>query len=83
MTFGFYRVIEANKERRLLSLFLSCMNVFQRLRALKEEKLAARRSLIPILQAEEDARFLSPFQKDEESISFLQIHQSPCSISGV
>lgn len=42
MSFGFYKVIESNTERR----------------ELKKEKREMRAALIPFLQAEEDARFV-------------------------
>ncbi|WZZ39750.1 hypothetical protein YC2023_036009 [Brassica napus] len=36
---------------------------FLPVRALKEEKYAARRAILPILQAEEDERFVSEWNK--------------------
>ncbi|KAG2296651.1 hypothetical protein Bca52824_043320 [Brassica carinata] len=44
---GMYQVGKGNKIRR----------------ALKEEKYAARRAILPILQAEEDERFVSEWNK--------------------
>ncbi|KAG9150421.1 hypothetical protein Leryth_019793 [Lithospermum erythrorhizon] len=52
-SYGMYQVGKGNKIRR----------------ALKEEKYAARRAIIPILQAEEDERFVKEWRKylDEEA----------------
>ncbi|KAK1266526.1 NADH dehydrogenase [ubiquinone] 1 alpha subcomplex subunit 13-A [Acorus gramineus] len=52
-SYGMYQVGKGNKIRR----------------ALKEEKYAARRAILPILQAEEDKRFVEQYKKylDEEA----------------
>ncbi|KAH0889423.1 hypothetical protein HID58_051852 [Brassica napus] len=46
--------------RRISNTGPSAMAIF---RALKEEKYAARRAILPILQAEEDERFVSEWNK--------------------
>ncbi|KAF3796351.1 NADH dehydrogenase ubiquinone 1 alpha subcomplex subunit 13-B [Nymphaea thermarum] len=57
-SWGMYQVGKGNKIRRF------CDD-----RELKEEKYAARRALVPVLQAEEDERFVKEWKKylDEEA----------------
>lgn len=50
MAYGFYKVGQTNHERR----------------ALKYEKLSARQALVPVLQAEEDRRWMVQHQKNIE-----------------
>ncbi|XP_061980047.1 NADH dehydrogenase [ubiquinone] 1 alpha subcomplex subunit 13-A-like isoform X1 [Populus nigra] len=56
-SYGMYQVGQGNKVRRFaLKSFAFC-------RALKEEKYAARRAILPLLQAEEDERFVKEWNK--------------------
>ncbi|KDO39564.1 hypothetical protein CISIN_1g031786mg [Citrus sinensis] len=56
-SYGMYQVGKGNKIRR----FMSNNNYFYW--ALKEEKYAARRAILPMLQAEEDERFVKEWKK--------------------
>uniref|UniRef100_A0A6N2M9I0 NADH dehydrogenase [ubiquinone] 1 alpha subcomplex subunit 13 n=1 Tax=Salix viminalis TaxID=40686 RepID=A0A6N2M9I0_SALVM len=73
-SYGMYQVGKGNKIRRyaakppssLLGHFSNCelvLKSFAFCRALKEEKYAARRAILPLLQAEEDERFVKEWKK--------------------
>ncbi|KAJ7010042.1 hypothetical protein NC653_000691 [Populus alba x Populus x berolinensis] len=50
-------------QTRILRSYALGLLVFSFLRALKEEKYAARRAILPLLQAEEDERFVKEWKK--------------------
>ncbi|KAF9688954.1 hypothetical protein SADUNF_Sadunf01G0041700 [Salix dunnii] len=50
-------------QTRILKFYPVGLLVFSFLRALKEEKYAARRAILPLLQAEEDERFVKEWKK--------------------
>ncbi|KAK9112530.1 hypothetical protein Scep_020049 [Stephania cephalantha] len=69
-SWGMYQVGKGNKIRRSVTVsiftFMNPRNAFSSLiplRALKEEKYAARRAILPMLQAEEDERFVKEWKK--------------------
>ncbi|KAJ7004688.1 hypothetical protein NC653_009512 [Populus alba x Populus x berolinensis] len=68
-SYGMYQVGQGNKVRRnhgfefSRHLLLGQTIILKTLRALKEEKYAARRAILPLLQAEEDERFVKEWNK--------------------